>query len=171
MALLHAIAVPPSRGCRGGTGWRRRDHARAWCARRRAPGWSAPCWCARWHRCTPWCAARANSSATCCSTASKGCMFPAAMTPPVEAGKSSNARTLQRRASLGVCTDRRPAVVWGWPFGDVLHNSLRSVIARPRAVRCVAFLANSTAIGCQKPPCGPSRSALPPTREGYAGHP
>ena len=32
---------------------------------------------------------------------------------PVEAGKSSNARTLQRRASLGACTDRRPAVVWG----------------------------------------------------------
>ena len=54
---------------------------------------------------------------------------------------------------------------------DVLHNSLRSVIARPRAVRCIAFFANSSAIGCKKTPCGLSRSALPPTREGYAGHP
>ena len=54
---------------------------------------------------------------------------------------------------------------------DVLHNSLRSVIARSRAVRCVAFFANSSAIGCKKTPCGLSRSALSPTREGYAGHP
>ena len=54
---------------------------------------------------------------------------------------------------------------------DVLHNSLRSVIARSRAVRCVAVLANSRAIDCKKSPCGPSRSALPRTREGYAGHP
>ena len=59
----------------------------------------------------------------------------------------------------------------GQPIRDGLHNSLRSVIARRRAVRCVAFLANSRAIGCEKAPCGPSRSALPPTREGYAGHP
>ena len=62
----------------------------------------------------------------------------------------------------------------GYPrryFKDVLHNSLRSVIARSRAVRCVAFFANSSAIGCKKTPCGPRRSALPPTREGYAGHP
>ena len=35
----------------------------------------------------------------------------------------------------------------GQPIRDGLHNSLRSVIARPRAVRCVAFLANSPAIG------------------------
>ena len=56
-------------------------------------------------------------------------------------------------------------------FRDVLHNSLRSVIARPRAVHCVTFLANSPAIGCKKMPCGPSRSALSPTREGYAVHP
>ena len=54
---------------------------------------------------------------------------------------------------------------------DVLHNSLQSVIARSRAIRCVAFFANSSAIGCKKTPCGLSRSALPPTREGYAGHP
>jgi hypothetical protein len=33
---------------------------------------------------------------------------------------------------------------------DGLHHSLRSVAARPRAIRCVAFLANSRAIG--KPP-------------------
>ena len=26
-------------------------------------------------------------------------------------------------------------------------------------------------MGCKKAPCGLSRSALPPTREGYAGHP
>ncbi|MCM2337089.1 hypothetical protein [Hydrogenophaga pseudoflava] len=34
-----------------------------------------------------------------------------------------------------------------------------------------AFLANSRAIGRKKTLCGPSRSALPPTREGDAGHP
>ena len=45
------------------------------------------------------------------------------------------------------------------------------MIARPRAVRCVAFFANSSAIGCKKTPCGLYRSALPPTREGGAGHP
>ena len=44
-------------------------------------------------------------------------------------------------------------------FKDPLHNSLRSVIARARAVRCVVFLANSWAIDCKKTPCGPSRSA------------
>ena len=54
---------------------------------------------------------------------------------------------------------------------NVLHNSLQSVIARSRAIRCVAFLAHSPAMGCKKAPCGLSRSALPPTREGYAGHP
>ena len=54
---------------------------------------------------------------------------------------------------------------------NVLHNSLQSVIARSRAIRCVAFLAHSPAMGCKKTPCGLSRSALPPTREGYAGHP
>ena len=54
---------------------------------------------------------------------------------------------------------------------DVLHNSLQSVIARSRAIRCVAFLAHSPAMGCKKTPCSLSRSALPPTREGYAGHP
>jgi hypothetical protein len=42
---------------------------------------------------------------------------------------------------------------------DPLHNSLRSVAARARAVHCVVFLANSPAIGCKKTPCGPSRSA------------
>ncbi len=44
-------------------------------------------------------------------------------------------------------------------FRNPLHNSLRSVIARARAVHCVVFLANSWAIGCKKTPCGPSRSA------------
>ena len=42
---------------------------------------------------------------------------------------------------------------------DPLHNSLRSVVARARAVCGVAFLANSGAIGCKKAPCSPSRSA------------
>ena len=42
---------------------------------------------------------------------------------------------------------------------DPLHNSLRSVVARARAVRYVVFLGNSGAIGCKKTPCGPSRSA------------
>ena len=41
---------------------------------------------------------------------------------------------------------------------DPLHNSLRSVISRTRAVCCVVFLANSPAIGCKKTPCSPSRS-------------
>ena len=54
---------------------------------------------------------------------------------------------------------------------EVLHNSLRTVLARLRAIHFVAFLANSTAIGCEKTPCGSSRSALSPPREGYAGHP
>ena len=39
-------------------------------------------------------------------------MFAAALSP-VEAGKSSNARTLQRRASLSGWTNRRQAGVWG----------------------------------------------------------
>ncbi len=54
---------------------------------------------------------------------------------------------------------------------DVLHHSLRTVKARLRAVHCVAFLANSMAIGCKKTLCGPSRPALSPPREGDAGHP
>ena len=41
---------------------------------------------------------------------------------------------------------------------DPLHNSLRPVISRTRAVCCVVFLANSGAIGCKKTPCSPSRS-------------
>ena len=42
---------------------------------------------------------------------------------------------------------------------DPLHNPLRPVIVRTRAVHCVVFLSNSWAIGCKKTPCGPSRSA------------
>ena len=41
---------------------------------------------------------------------------------------------------------------------DPLHNSLRSVISRTRAVCSVVFLANSPAIGVKKTPCSPSRS-------------
>ena len=41
---------------------------------------------------------------------------------------------------------------------DALHNSLRSVISRTRAVCRVVFIANSRAIGCKKTPCSPSRS-------------
>ena len=47
---------------------------------------------------------------------------------------------------------------------DDLHNSLRSVIARSRAAHCVAFLANSAAIGCKKTPCAPSPSATTVSR-------
>ncbi len=64
-----------------------------------------------------------------------------------------------------------PALCYDVLPKDVLHNSLRSVIARPRAVLCVAFVANSTAIGCKKTPCAPSRSAPSHPHEGYAGHP
>ena len=42
---------------------------------------------------------------------------------------------------------------------ESLHNSQRSVIAQPGAVRCVVFLPNSGDISCKKTPCGPSRSA------------
>ena len=41
---------------------------------------------------------------------------------------------------------------------DPLHNSLRPVISRTRAVCCVVFLVNSGAIDCKKTPCSPSRS-------------
>ena len=41
---------------------------------------------------------------------------------------------------------------------EPLHNSLRSVVKRTRAARCVVFLTNSLAIGCKKTPCSPSRS-------------
>ena len=41
---------------------------------------------------------------------------------------------------------------------DPLHNSLRSVVSRTRAVCCVVFLDNIRAIGCKKTPCSPSRS-------------
>ena len=62
------------------------------------------------------------------------------------AGAKRRARKLRRRPNCG-----GPR--------DPLHNSLRSVVARARAHRCVVFLANSGAIGCKKTPCGPSRSA------------
>ena len=55
--------------------------------------------------------------------------------------------------------------------GHIPHNPLRPARVRPRAVRGVAFPVNSCGIGRPKTPCGLSRSALPPTREGYAGHP
>ena len=41
---------------------------------------------------------------------------------------------------------------------DPLHNSLRPVITRARAVHFVVFLAKA-AIGCKKTPHGPSQSA------------
>jgi hypothetical protein len=43
--------------------------------------------------------------------------------------------------------------------GDPLHNSLRSVIKRTRAVCGVAFFANSPAIGCKRRLASPSRPA------------
>ena len=36
---------------------------------------------------------------------------------------------------------------WAHTLKEVLHNSLRTVLARLRAIHFVAFLANSTAIG------------------------
>jgi hypothetical protein len=54
---------------------------------------------------------------------------------------------------------------------DPLHKSLRALAARPWAVRRVAFLANSRAIGGKKTPCAPSQAALPPSREVYAEDP
>ena len=41
---------------------------------------------------------------------------------------------------------------------EPLHNSLRSVISRSRAVCCVVFLGKAQAIACKKTPCSPSRS-------------
>ncbi len=49
---------------------------------------------------------------------------------------------------------------------DVLYHSLRTVIARLRAVHCVASLANSMAIGCKKMPCGPPRPRAITTSRG-----
>ncbi len=57
--------------------------------------------------------------------------------------------------AVGFCTD----LLVRAGARDPLHNSLRSVVARARAVCGVVFLANSQAIGCKKTPCGPSRSA------------
>ena len=56
---------------------------------------------------------------------------------------------------------------------DALHNSLRSVISRARAVCCVVFLANRHTIGCKKTAGSPSRSDCHGTArgEGYAEHP
>lgn len=54
---------------------------------------------------------------------------------------------------------------------DALHNSLRVVIARPRAVCGVAFFANSYGYWLQNAPCIPSRSALSHSRQSYAEHP
>ena len=47
---------------------------------------------------------------------------------------------------------------WAINLKEPLHNSLRSVISRTRAVCFVVFLANSRAVGCKKTPCRPSRT-------------
>jgi hypothetical protein len=54
---------------------------------------------------------------------------------------------------------------------DALHNPSRLVLARPRAVCGVAFLANSTRYWPQNAPCIPSRSALHTVALSYAEHP
>ena len=54
---------------------------------------------------------------------------------------------------------------------DALHNPSRLVLARPRAVCSVAFLANSTRYWPQTAPCIPSRSAPHPLALSYAEHP
>jgi hypothetical protein len=57
------------------------------------------------------------------------------------------------------------------PLRDALHNPSRFVIARPRAVCGVAFVANSTRYWPQNAPCIPSRSALHQLALSYAEHP
>jgi VanZ family protein len=73
-----------------------------------------------------------------------------------------------------------PPVRLGWPLRHLaiccrswggLHRCLQSVMARSRAVFCVAFAANIPAIDCKKTPGGPFRSAAPSTCKGCAGHP
>ena len=54
---------------------------------------------------------------------------------------------------------------------DALHNPSRFVLARPRAVCGVAFIANSTRYWPQNAPCIPSRSAPHPLELSYAEHP
>ena len=54
---------------------------------------------------------------------------------------------------------------------NALHNPSRFVIARPRAVCSVAFIANSTRYWPQNAPCIPSRSALHTLALSYAEHP
>ena len=54
---------------------------------------------------------------------------------------------------------------------DALHNPSRLVLARPRAVCGVAFIANSTRYWPQTASCIPSRSALHTSALSYADHP
>lgn len=54
---------------------------------------------------------------------------------------------------------------------DVLHNSLRSVMARPRAVRCVVFLANSSLLAAKRRlATHPELSLHPNTPIGVVAH-
>jgi hypothetical protein len=56
-------------------------------------------------------------------------------------------------ATVFVGTVESPCIEWAPK--DALHNSLRTVAARSRAVYCVAFLANSPSYWLQKAPCSP----------------
>jgi hypothetical protein len=64
-----------------------------------------------------------------------------------------------------------PSLKPGGSSKDALHNSSRRVLARPRAVCGVAFLANSYGYWLQNAPCSPSRSALHSLALSYAEHP
>ena len=56
-------------------------------------------------------------------------------------------------------------------FKDVLHNSLRSVLARPQAVRCVVFLANSSLLAAKRRlATHPELSLHPNTPIGVVAH-
>ena len=81
--------------------------------------------------------------------------------------------TQERGAFHGSSTGRRWQRLTQEPFAprDALHNPSRFVIARPRAVCGVAFIANSTRYWPQNAPCIPSRSALHTLALSYAEHP
>ena len=69
-------------------------------------------------------------------------MWPTATTCPIATCRAQACKQNKRLPATEPQTVTRPR--------DPLHNSLRSVIGRTRAVSCVVFLANSPAIGCKR---------------------
>ena len=87
------------------------------------------------------------------------CNHDPAMLEASEAFRRAGGAIEAISSAASASTSGKPSLVRRWAIcwarwrritcsRDGLHNSLRSVIARSRAVRCVAFLANSWAIGC-----------------------